>query len=1104
MKWVEISRIEEKEIKRLIPKGSDTRFYNKLETLLTAEEMSLFAKPRNKGPIGTWEYLLSKEQETTITSYDLLTSDEQEAVAYQLEQLKDSILEKISRDGELKVYSIQFFEIPSERAIVQIKRDEGSFPVLTQWACQLARADTGISTLTKIFKSKAKDRSRVTLSFSYEDDGPLSPTDFAFEYNGPYKKIRPNDKGECNLETFKHGSTINICQYYKGEPCSEQQITVGEQDKVYPVVFPFLTDASVLVVNQKDEPMLGFALQATSKGQQRNFETDNTGRATLHQLEAGQALELSTVNSEHTEQYQLQRDGNDFTFKVFQQVTGSFEINVLDRESKEPVPHYAVKVIKNGAGISHTSDSQGKIHLSDIEVGTSLLLRDGDDEKKTDTYTYSLDLGKVDFYIDKPEAPNIRVNLINRKKDPVPGASIVFNGNANLNRQTNDSGFCELDQGSFSDGEKVKAFIELPQNGNKDEKKTKKPKRYKGSFKYHEDQSTYTLIIGRRYRLLWWLMLLLPLLLLIPFKKDIGVGVYNSETGHGIQGTDVHLKYERSALFASGKLPAHDTLSYIQKADSNGQVVFRELSYTLYSLLFKRGNECSIWAGDACYGADSVVKHFHSIEHEAKLDLKLNPAFVSLDFMVVDKSDKEPLPDARVVISAVFDDKEYIDSGRTDAAGRVLFRSIPECAMIRQVKASLFGYYPDTFSNRTLESVLGPVEGHRQLELEPILKPITFYVVDCQSGKPISDVRVTIEFDHAYGKSSQVARPNVNGVGKGFYKDAHIISKIHLKGTHPYYNPGELAGWHLVNKFINYSKGERTFCLEPKPKPVGFVVIDKETKVPLKGASVAVRVRKTSGVIDSFTTVSRADGSFDVSGLVNGDILSIRASHDPYYYPNDSSIRDEDVFAVKLFDQPLSARTLPLRPKIVKVCFRTIDSTTRDTLHDVGLIISGKGLYNYPKTSGNSTFCVRARLDGEIAIFASKYGYQPNDSKIPPYTSIAKLQKSSQSRRDIPLLENTPDPCQNSYGPDGIHQSSVDVFKLNKRQYQYSLIYDFDGAPDEITIYCGKDTKGKVLVPTQSLTYSGAISLDLSNCKGKYITVEVNGDTNWKYHFECN
>jgi hypothetical protein len=115
---------------------------------------------------------------------------------------------------------------------------------------------------------------------------------------------------------------------------------------------------------------------------------------------------------------------------------------------------------------------------------------------------------------------------------------------------------------------------------------------------------------------------------------------------------------------------------------------------------------------------------------------------------------------------------------------------------------------------------------------------------------------------------------------------------------------------------------------------------------------------------------------------------------------------------------------------------------------------------------------------------------------------------ASQDERDIPLMEDAL-PCDQAVS-EGAGTSQEMYFQLGSKSYHFDLLYNMQGHPDNIKIYCGKGTSGTLLFDRWIYTTENSpqrIYFNAKVCKG-FITVVIEpagGDQNsdWEFSISC-
>ncbi|MFZ4671392.1 MAG: hypothetical protein ACOYLT_05190 [Flavobacterium sp.] len=649
------------------------------------------------------------------------------------------------------------------------------------------------------------------------------------------------------------------------------------------------------------------------------------------------------------------------------------------------------------------------------------------------------------------------------------------------------------------------------------------------SYKIDLNEGIYDYTVQTKKRIFFWwlLLLLLPLLLLLRFEKSFFVKTTDINNV-GIA-TNVDFLYHKSYLYDNKKLLTDSLVHMQQSSGANGVAKFVNVKYSLYSLIFKYFSKAQIYSITNCYSSDTLSLNFHSIKSNDTIHLILKPTTLHIDFKVVDMDDNEPLPKATVIIQSELGGTKIIDSAITEPSGLVHFKSLLKCGTSNNVKASAYGYYPDSIINKSSEQLIsGDLNTTRTLRLRPIRKPIVFYVVDCITKVGLTEVNATINFTYPQ-KNNKTATVNVitneNGVGKGIYDSATLLATFRITGSKDFYENGELPGIHgelpgihKVVDFINptlYPKEKRTFCLEPDPNPVCFVNVDSLNGSPIPGVSNDITIVGADKVKKQFNKKSDANGQFCIS-VSPGESVSISSSLDPYYKANTQTI------ANKTFDELVKSIVKPIKielaPVLVTLSFRTIEASSNSVLGDVNLSFSTSPndalVPVIPPNSGAGEFPITARLNAILHITASKQDYKTNDYTIAGKT-IEYLMKSTPAERDIPLEYSVP--CNESFDNKGGNNGPLDEYIKSHRIGRNNTItidFDFLTLYDSYKIYCGKDVNGTVIDKGLHVRGPKSVRLDLKsfNCSSDWITIRIfdpeqisgKGGSQFSYSFSCN
>lgn len=1071
----------------------------KLQKLLSKDLASVFSTFQQNDTTGIWSSAISGE----YISFSEANEQQKDEAAAVLRELKATIFNYLNKDPELKTIKETLFRVPSDQNIlIYPNGNNGKIAiVLTQWACNTLKNTHTNNPVGLITKRPAKETTEVNIVLKYSYGKIASNTKFTYQYKAIEQLKTTDANGNENLGLFKFGAVITIAE--EGKPQYATQVTVKEGQELYEVLLPFATNALLSVINQKGDAVSNYTLHCIY---------DNFGKKTITTNDAGKAVvsdiilyDQSITFSDpkvpsNTQTYKLAVTDNNFVFEIKERIAKDVSLKVVDDKDKI-LENYPITILNSeiNTTTNYFTDSKGTISLKDIAVNSLLTIKDGNNNEELKIHEVKdiVEKQEIKIVIHTPKKQKIILKLVDANEKPIPNIGIDFLQQDYSNSGITDSnGEIEDYKENFVNGKPIATKIYFNQKN--------KTKTIKRKINYKDEQDVYILKLKKKRFAWWWLLLLLflPLLLLITQEKTIYVKTLFEDTQKAVPNTMVHFNYDSDYLFNSGTFFATNQIKDSVLSDANGIATFKNIKYSWYSLLFNQTSEAIIYAKSLCYSSNKETPRFHGISNAETLELQMNPVLSPIDFMTIDLDDKEPLPGTTLKISSEINGKTYSSIGKTDAAGRVVFDSLPICGNLNLVKAELDGYLPDSIAKQPIDKLLGHIN-KRTLKLKPIKQPIVFYVVDCNTKAPIPLAKAEIILTHKLKKSKQIKiNTNVNGVGKGIYKDAPIISKLEVLVSKPYYKSNKLKGNYTVKQFNKLSKNKRTICLEPEENQIVFKNIDSITRNPLGAVRNIVKItydNKTK--ID--TVMSRKNGTFEVSGIKYGSKTSILSSLRPDYKINDYTFKE--IEAVTLLE-PKSQKDLeiPLTPLVKPINFRTIDPLD-DLVDDVTLkiMLDGSELLN-PNNSGNGEFLVSAGFNSKLTIEATKTGYVTNTTKILDIP-VKTLAKAQQKDRDIPMFFP---PCVNGTQYKG--GEKIKRFDLGKSNGRFKFEYFTDTQPDSIYIYTNK--KGLRTSKDLIFKYEGATGtqafgiIDYSKeiySPERYITVKVVGSTNWGYKFEC-
>ncbi len=406
----------------------------------------------------------------------------------------------------------------------------------------------------------------------------------------------------------------------------------------------------------------------------------------------------------------------------------------------------------------------------------------------------------------------------------------------------------------------------------------------KQNFVFNENTETYTLQLKKR-RLWWLLLLLLPFLLLllqIRMHKEVIFQTIDNSTKVVLSGALVEFKYpDRNFIdFKTFNFFTYQDIALNENTDNEGYAKF-QVSYTLYSKLFHKNDLSTVVATGGCFQSDTLQPVYHQLKNKEVNVIELSARMTKIIFEVIDNYDKEPLPNADVVIDYYISGQKQTITLKSDPRG-IVEAEIMFCSEKVEVNASHFGYQP--FSASGDVDYFSKPE-NRLLPLDPIMKPVEFIVKDLYTKQPVSNATAKMIFDN----STLEAITNTNGIGKGMFDSVAIAKEMYIHVSHPAYHDTTTIKY-IVDDFIKLPEDERIIYIRPKAGNFVFYNVDKYTKKPVQGVKNEVYVNGNSvGVY-----YSNSNGEFTVPNLKKSDNITIIASK-PDYVTNDFTIKNKNV-----------------------------------------------------------------------------------------------------------------------------------------------------------------------------------------------------------------
>ena len=437
-----------------------------------------------------------------------------------------------------------------------------------------------------------------------------------------------------------------------------------------------------------------------------------------------------------------------------------------------------------------------------------------------------------------------------------------------------------------------------------------------------EEKFTYTdldadYVVKLKSHNYWWLLLLLllflPLLLLLRFDKTVVFNALHEQTGEKLSNVNVTFGYVDRSLFKTSPMRffTSDTIVLNAQTDEEGNAIFTNVNYSLYSKIFHFADKSLVLAAGQCLRGDSITPLFHSLKNYIPYNIKLGYREFDIDFQVVDASDSQPLPDveANSEMQNSPDPKRW--TSISDVDGQFILDKSPLCANIKVV-ATLDGYQSDT--------IVGDVEWlcknivNRTLRLKPLGQKIEFIVKDLISGQTIPNATAKLIIPNE--TADITAKTNTNGMGKAAFDDILSNKTFKIEVSHPNYYDTLTAEYQAI-KYVKFDDDQRTIYLRPKNESMVFRNVDAANN-SIKGVKNIIYINGNK-VGEQY---SNNLGCFTIGSIGADDKISITAIK-AGYKTNSTTIKDK--LLSQLTNQvdrdiPMEINLLPGESKPKKDC----------------------------------------------------------------------------------------------------------------------------------------------------------------------------------------
>jgi hypothetical protein len=487
MREIEIEKSLNKDVKRMLRPMPYNTVYG---LLLKADEsmVKLFlSRPVDTTDYITWmlpiEDLAKDDFKKTSQSLDSLSEVERSLALAFIQEKQDFLLDYLKKAEDsknrdkLRRIADCLFQTPNGESDYKVWNKQGELVVtLTQWALKLDNKRYKPSHLSTRVITPAKPH-KVEVAIFDQDDSPLGRQDFivVFQGNGGKElqnKMRTCRKGLKSLGSHDANVAFKIFKVKGEEILFVHDFVVLPEDKTYKVVFPYLAEAEIIVVNQDKKTLEGVKATVSIDNDSANYSTDFNGKILLGEQIVGLSVQVNLPDFAVAQNFTIEKRKNSFLIEVVQPKYENATIIVQDQNGNN-IPNYPLSVVfENATGkqkLELTTDELGKTGLEEVLTKTKVIVEDGN--SKNNSATYAVEEGaknefifgihvkiprKIEFQIKdangNPWADKEVLILVNKKK---------------FKMRTDNSGFviglADLD---IQNGDKVELNIDVDKKSN--------------------------------------------------------------------------------------------------------------------------------------------------------------------------------------------------------------------------------------------------------------------------------------------------------------------------------------------------------------------------------------------------------------------------------------------------------------------------------------------------------------------------------------------------------------------------------------------------------------------------------------------------------------
>ncbi|MBQ9213312.1 MAG: hypothetical protein IJ150_05165 [Bacteroidales bacterium] len=386
------------------------------------------------------------------------------------------------------------------------------------------------------------------------------------------------------------------------------------------------------------------------------------------------------------------------------------------------------------------------------------------------------------------------------------------------------------------------------------------------TFINSENEAEY--VVKVKSKNYWWLLLLLllflPLLLLIRFNKDVAFVTTNVDNNETLQNVNVKFQYIDYSFIKLNpfRFFVSDTIKLDGQTNNEGKLVFTKVNYSLFSVLFHSLETSLVEGNKDCFASDTLTPKFSTLQDYIPLNIPLGQPKTNLIFLVIDKEDNEPLPEATIKVLVEGKETEY----QTLPSGLAEITNIPRCSELK-ITASKEGFSSDSLFSDVSTFLQG--DYNRMLKLIPEKGIVNFTVRDLETKLNIAGATARLIIE---GKSNEITT-NTNGVGKGFFENVNAKYEFKIEVSKLSYFDTSSAT-HKLTGYQKLKDEDKIIEMRPEKNSLVFRDLDSLTGKPIEGVSNKIFINN----LEKGVMLSNRQGCFTIGNISQNDEVKIVSS----------------------------------------------------------------------------------------------------------------------------------------------------------------------------------------------------------------------------------